>query len=180
MTRPWIEAILRLTPEARWQNLLHQRLIARLVPGLENDPPTALPWPGPLPSRGRRERVLARARPMLPYAVRRGAAHLRDRMRPPVVYRSPTVPYDESAWLEANLPYIREVIMSRQSSPLWSFVDRATVDRLLLPATSPDHRRLNENALFATLTMFEHERLDQAMRASEPPPAFVAAIERAS
>lgn len=180
MTRPWIEAILRLRPEARWRNLLHRRLIARLVPGLDMDPPTALPWPGALPGRPGRERLMDRVRPLLPYDVRLGVAHLRDRLRPPVVYRSPTVPYDESAWIEANLPSIREVIMSRGSSPLWAYVDRRHVDRLLRSSTPADERRLHENALFATLTMFEHERLDQALRLSGPPPAFMAAIERVS
>lgn len=162
MTRQFVAAALSLQPEVRWRSTLHQRVIADLVPGLETNPPLALPWPGEPPRRGRMEGTRDRIRPLLPYTVRRTAARLRDRIRPPVVYRSPTVPYDESAWIETNLSDVREVIMSQSSSPLWSFVDRGLMGRLLAARTSPDERRLNEFALFAALTMFEHDRLERS------------------
>lgn len=178
MTRPYIEMVLRLRPDVRWLGHLHRGVIARLVPPLEHDPPPAVPWNVQIPQRGRPARIFDRVRPYLPYDVRRAMAGARDRVKPIVVFRSPTVPYDESTWIEANLPYIRDAILAEASSPLWSVVDRSVVDRLLRPSTSPDLRRLSENALFAILTMFEHERVDRAVRASDPPERFLTTLPR--
>ncbi len=176
MTRPYIEMSLRLRPDVRWRGHLHRRVIASLVPQLELDPPPALPWNVELPQRSRPAQIFDLVRPYMPYDLRRALVSARDRVKPPVVYRSPTVPYDESTWIEANLPFIRDVIMAQSSSSLWSIVDRSVVGRLLQPSTSPDRRRLSENVLFATLTMFEHERVDRDLRATDPPEQFMATV----
>jgi asparagine synthetase B (glutamine-hydrolysing) len=172
MTRGFIAASLGLRPELRFQERLHRAVIARLVPDLEHEPPMALPWRGELPVRTSRERVRDWLRPRLPYDVRTAGARWRDRRRRPVVYRSLTVPYDESSWIEANLPGIREIVMSQPSSSLWRVINRAKMERLLDPATPADERRLNEFALFAAIGMFQYAQIEQSVLAetvADPP-----------
>jgi asparagine synthase (glutamine-hydrolysing) len=167
MTRPYVTNVLGLHPDERANHRLHRGIIRRLVPELEHTPPLDIPWrtsPGePSVARVVYNTVMA----SLPYAARRAVTRARDLVRTPHVSRAPWSPYDEASWLEANLDHAREAMLSRPRSPLWAFLHRPMVERLLAPGTSPDVRRLHQLPLFAAYTMFLFEAIEEEL-AAEP------------
>lgn len=161
-TRPYVASALSMLPSERAQDRLHYEVIRSLVPGLESDPPFDKPSRTDVQLPGRMVRSRNAVMPRLPYPALRSIVRTRDAIRPPRLDRTPLSPYDEESWLEVNLAWARDVCLSNARSPLWDYIDRRTLERLLSSTTPPDTRRVFQFALFAAMTMFEFERLEQA------------------
>jgi hypothetical protein len=174
LTRPYVMTALSLRPDEQASDALHRGIIRSLVPELEHTPPLGKPWRTPSEPPGWGRVVYNTVMASLPYAARRAVTRARDLVRPQHVLRAPWSPYDEASWLEANLDHAREAMLSRPRSPLWAFLHRPMVERLLAPATSPDVRRLHQLPLFAAYTMFLFEAIEEELAAAPlaavPPP----------
>lgn len=167
-TRAYVESALSILPRERSLDRLHREAMRVLVPGLESVPAFDKPWREDvaLPSRyiEMRNDVL----PHLPYLALRALVAARDLAHPPRIERAPYSPYDEESWLEMNLDWARDVCLSNRGSGLWSFIDRPRLERLLAPDTPTGTRRLFQLPIFATMTMFEFERIERSLMAQAP------------
>lgn len=169
LTRAYVESVLSLHVDERATHQLHRGVIRRLRPELEHDPPLDSPWyPVPAKRTGRARGLYNHVMASLPYPARRLVTTARDAVRSPSVARTPASPYDEESWLEANLDHARETMLGRSASPLWSFVDRRMLERMLAADTAPRTRRLHQLPLFAAYTMFLHEAIEAELAARRP------------
>jgi hypothetical protein len=162
LTRQYVRSALTMRARDRAEQLLHREIIRTLVPGFDNDPPPDMPWKSPhtLPMH---RRMLNEVMPRVPYPARKVLSDVRARIRPPRVGRVLWSPYDEESWLEANLPWAREIAFASDSSPLWAWIDRRTLERLLDDRTTQDERRPLQLPIFAALTMFQFEVIERSM-----------------
>ncbi|MHB8458861.1 MAG: hypothetical protein ACYDAK_11875 [Candidatus Limnocylindrales bacterium] len=158
-TRPYVRSALSITAEDRWLERLHREVTRTMVPGMESEPPPDIPWRASISWPDRSYRFRRTVAHRLPHAARRATLRLRETARPPATPRAATTPYDEPAWIDANLASIREVCLSDSRSRLWAFIDRRELERLLAPSTSPALRRLSQLPLFAAITLFKYERI---------------------
>ena len=173
LTRSYVTSVLSVDPDDRAYHQVHRQVIRRLVPELEHEPAPDIPWAKPPQPVGWARSMYNVVMASLPHAARRGIVIARDRLHSTRVVRAPWSPYDEASWLEANLPHARETILSRTSSPLWDYLHRRTVERLLAPGTSADERRLHQLPLFAAYTMFLYEGIEEELG---PPPSVREAV----
>jgi asparagine synthase (glutamine-hydrolysing) len=167
-TRAYVESALSILPKERSQDRLHHEVMRILVPGLESVPPFDKPSLEAVRLPGRIVRLRNGLMPRLPYVALRALVAARDLARPPRVEPAPYSPYDEESWLETNLDWARDVCLSNRGSALWSFIDRRRFERLLSPDTSAPARRLFQYPIFATMTMFEFERVERTLLAQDP------------
>ncbi len=164
LTRPYVETALSLTPEDSWLERFHRRAMGRLVPGLEEDPPFDLPWRDATEWPTRSELARNALVPRIPLGLRRSMVRAYGRVRPPRVGRAVTSPYDEPAWIEANLTSIRDLCLSSRTSDLWAYLDRQALERLLEVPSADDRRRL-QLPLLATITLFQFEAIERVLAA---------------
>jgi len=166
LTRPYVDAVLASHPHDRATHQVHRQIINRLVPGMDTDPPVDWPWFEELVTVGRSQVLVSEVMSRLPFGMRRAYVAVRDRLRTQKVEWESWTPFDEASWLESQLPWARETALSRESSPVWSYLHRPVFERLLDPRTDAGERRLNQLPLYAALTMFLYEDLEQRMAAS--------------
>lgn len=161
LTRPFVDAVLASHPDDRATHQIHRQIINRMVPGMATDPPVDLPWFEEVATVSRSQVLVREVMSRLPHSVRRAYIAIKDRLEPPVVEWESWTPFDEASWLESQLPWARETALSRESSPVWSYLHRPTLERLLDPKTDARERRLNQLPLYAALTMFLYEEVER-------------------
>jgi hypothetical protein len=166
LSRPYVSAAMSMAPADRWRQRLHRSLIRAFTPDIENEPSPDIPWRGAFVLPTRSQRIRRELVTRLPVEVRRGLVGLREARRPPATPRARTTPYDEPAWIEANLATIRDVCLADPGADLWSFVDRHALERLLAPGTPAGQRRLQQLPLFATITITLADQLRRERRAA--------------
>jgi hypothetical protein len=166
LTRPYVDAVLASHPDDRATHQIHRQIINRLVPGMDTDPPVDWPWFEELVTVRRSQVVVNEVMSRLPFGMRRASVAIRDRLRTQNVAWESWTPFDEASWLESQLGWARETALSRESSPVWSYLHRPTFERLLDPRTDAAERRMNQLPLYAALTMFLYEELERRMAAS--------------
>jgi hypothetical protein len=147
---------------------MHREILRTLIPGFDVEPPVDIPWTESPRTFTTSRRLLNEVMPRVPYGVRKGMFTVRDRIRPPRVMRVLWSPYDEESWLEANLGWARDVAFASATSPLWTWIDRRTFERLLDDRTTQAERRVLQLPIFAALTMFQFEAVERSLAASAP------------
>jgi len=161
LARPFVDAVLASHPDDRATHQVHRQIINRMVSGMDTDPPVDLPWFEELATVSRSQVVVSEAMSRLPHPLRRAVVAIKDLLEPPAVDWESWTPFDEASWLEARLSWAREIALSSDGSPLWSYLHRPTLERLLDPKTEARERRLNQMPLYAALTMFLYEDVER-------------------
>jgi asparagine synthase (glutamine-hydrolysing) len=63
---------------------------------------------------------------------------------------------ERAAWLEYFLPRLRQRVLDQSSSPLWDYVDRPRLERLLDAGTPAVERYRSQHSILDTLTLFHY------------------------
>lgn len=150
VSRAFIGYAFSLSPEERYIEASHYKLLAVLAPALR-DFPFDVPWMGQQPLRA----SLQAPADIVRAAVTRIAGNLaRPRRRRTVLATS----VDGSAmsfaqrWFEAGLATHRDICLSAAQSPLWTFVDRRRLESAFV---APPHERTQAmEVLCAVVTAF--------------------------
>ena len=119
-SRDYLRASLALRPRDRYDEVLHRGLLEKLNPTLRDLPFAHRPW-------GRNRGRLAEL-----HVLEDVGRRVFERGRARLLERAPRVPgvTFRRAWLDFGWETAREVILSYQASPLWSFVNRPEVERV--------------------------------------------------
>jgi len=166
LTRPYVQAALSMQPDQRTLQRLHREIIRTLIPGFDVHPPVDIPWRESVLRPNRRRRLMNEVLPRVPYIARRSLLAARERVRPRPVGRVLWSPYDEESWLEANLTWARDIAFASEQSPVWDYVSRRKLEKLLEPGTAPAARRRLQLPIFAALTMFQFEQIERTLLAA--------------
>jgi asparagine synthase (glutamine-hydrolysing) len=167
LTRPFADAALSTHPEDRDLNLIHRRSMEFHLPGLVDAQPFSQPWHVSHPLT-RKARLVKGVMSRIPYRPLSALTAVRERMRPTNTTWVDWTAYDEAAWLEERLDWARELVAGRGGSSLWSYVDRADLDRLLDPRTNRHERELREVPLFAALGLLLYEAIEDDLTRTAP------------
>jgi asparagine synthase (glutamine-hydrolysing) len=154
-TRSFVKGAFTIPALHRYSESLHYELIRLLVPDLHSVPFVKTFWCPQYPIINLFCQTTAQSvlTPSLKRTLRRVIQRRVIRLNSN--NNSSKIPvFDQAAWLESKLAWIRELCLDQPGSELWNFVDKPTFERITSATANQVDRRPNVHRLYDVATLF--------------------------